>query len=102
MNRERTVRDISKKKEGWFPTGLPLLNSDPNVGVGYGVRFFLINNGKKSDPFFEYTPYRFRMFAQYFNTTKNRQYQDISFDAPYVFDSKWRLRGDLIYDTNHN
>ncbi|MBE8355767.1 peptide-binding protein, partial [Leptospira interrogans serovar Pomona] len=55
--------DICKKKEGWFPTGLPLLNSDPNVGVGYGVRVFLINNGKKTDPFFEYTPYRFRMFA---------------------------------------
>ncbi|PJZ53551.1 Omp85 family outer membrane protein [Leptospira adleri] len=94
--------DICKKKEGWFPTGLPLLNSDPNVGVGYGIRVFLINNGKKSDPFFEYTPYRFRMFAQYFNTTKNRQYQDVSFDAPYVFDSQWRLRGDLIYDTNPN
>ncbi|TGJ99665.1 peptide-binding protein [Leptospira semungkisensis] len=100
--RQLCKKDLDKKKEGWFPTGLPLLNSDPNTGVGYGVRVFAYNNGTKDDPFFEYTPYKFRIYAQYFNTTKHRQYQDIAFDAPYVFGTQWRLRGEGVYDANPN
>ncbi|EQA43912.1 outer membrane protein, OMP85 family [Leptospira broomii serovar Hurstbridge str. 5399] len=102
QQRQLCKKDLIKKKEGWFPTGLPLLNSDPNSGVGYGVRIFAYNNGKRDDPFFEYTPYKFRIYAQYFNTTKNRQYQDIAFDAPYVFGTQWRLRGEGVYDANPN
>ncbi|TGK56084.1 peptide-binding protein [Leptospira wolffii] len=102
QQRQLCKKDLEKKKEGWFPTGLPLLNSDPNTGVGYGVRVFAYNNGTKDDPFFEYTPYKFRIYAQYFNTTKQRQYQDIAFDAPYVFGTQWRLRGEAVYDANPN
>ncbi|TGK00424.1 peptide-binding protein [Leptospira selangorensis] len=100
--RQLCKKDLEKKKEGWFPTGLPLLNSDPNTGIGYGIRVFAYNNGKKEDPFFEYTPYKFRIYAQYFNTTKQRQYQDVAFDAPYVFGTQWRLRGEGVYDANPN
>ncbi|TGK44492.1 Omp85 family outer membrane protein [Leptospira andrefontaineae] len=96
------IKDLIKKKEGWFPTGLPLLNSDPNTGIGYGVRLYVYNNGSKSDPFFDYTPYRFKMYVQYFNTTKNRQNQNITFDAPFIFDTQWRLRGEAAYDANPN
>ncbi|MCE9501546.1 MAG: DUF5982 domain-containing protein, partial [Leptospira sp.] len=95
-----SVKDAEKKKEGWYPTGLPLVNSDPNTGVGFGARVLLFNNGNKSDPFFEYTPYRTRIFAQYFNTTKNYQYHWLSLDAPYVFNTKWRVRSDAIYESN--
>lgn len=102
QQRQLCKKDLLKKKEGWFPTGLPLLNSDPNTGVGYGVRVFAYNNGTKDDPFFEYTPYKFRIYAQYFNTSKNRQYQDIAFDAPFVFGTQWRLRGEGVYDANPN
>lgn len=84
------------KKKGWYPTGLPLINSDPNEGIGYGVRVYGYNNGKKSDPFFEYTPYRLRFFAQYFNTTKNAQYHQLSLDMPYVANTQWRLRADAL------
>ncbi|MCK6380479.1 MAG: outer membrane protein assembly factor [Leptospiraceae bacterium] len=94
------VKDVEKKKEGWYPTGLPLVNSDPNTGIGYGARVLLFNNKSKSDPFFEYTPYRTRIFAQYFNTTKNYQYHWISLDSPYIADSKWRVRADAIYESN--
>ncbi|EMF70740.1 hypothetical protein LEP1GSC083_1226 [Leptospira interrogans serovar Pyrogenes str. L0374] len=40
-------KDLDNKKEGWYPTGLPLINSDPNEGIGYGVRVYGYNNGKK-------------------------------------------------------
>lgn len=89
-------KDLDNKKEGWYPTGLPLINSDPNEGIGYGVRVYGYNNGKKSDPFFEYTPYRLRFFAQYFNTTKNAQYHQLSLDMPYVANTQWRLRADAL------
>ncbi|MDI7228464.1 DUF5982 domain-containing protein [Leptospira santarosai] len=89
-------KDLDNKKEGWYPTGLPLINSDPNEGIGYGVRVYGYNNGKRNDPFFEYTPYRFRFFAQYFNTTKNAQYHQLSLDTPYVANTRWRLRADAL------
>src|SRR6218665_3968709 len=41
-------RDLKIKKEGGYITGLPLLNSDPNNGIGYGVRVFYYYNGERS------------------------------------------------------
>ncbi|MCZ8344637.1 MAG: DUF5982 domain-containing protein [Leptospira sp.] len=95
-------RDFKNKKEGGYFTGLPLINSDPNVGIGYGARVLYFYNGEKTSPLFEYTPYRYRVFAQYFNTTRNAPYHWASLDAPYLFDTKWRLRADLIYQRNPN
>ncbi|WP_167884368.1 Omp85 family outer membrane protein [Leptospira ilyithenensis] len=89
-------KDLAQKNEGWYPTGLPLINSDPNEGIGYGVRAYMYNNGKKTDPLFEYTPYRLRFFAQYFNTNKNAQYHQLSLDMPFIADTKWRLRADAF------
>ncbi|PJZ68077.1 peptide-binding protein [Leptospira perolatii] len=88
------AKDLVVKKDGWYPTGLPLLNSDPNEGFGYGVRVYAYNNGRKIEPLFEYTPYRVRFFAQYFNTTKNAQYHQLSLDMPYIANTQWRLRAD--------
>lgn len=95
-------RDINNKREGGYFTGLPLINSDPNVGIGYGARVLYFFNGEKSNPLFEYTPYKYRIFAQYFNTTRNAPYHWVSLDAPFVMDTKWRARADLIYDRNPN
>ncbi len=95
-------RDVTNKKESGYFTGLPLINSDPNVGVGYGARVLYFQNGTRKDPFFEYTPYRYRVFAQYFNTTRNAPYHWASLDAPYIFDTQWRVRADLIYSRNPN
>ncbi|EQA37797.1 outer membrane protein, OMP85 family [Leptospira inadai serovar Lyme str. 10] len=89
-------KDLDQKKEGWYPTGLPLINSDPNEGIGYGVRAYAYNNGKKSDPLFDYTPYRVRFFAQYFDTNKNAQYHQLSLDMPFIANTQWRLRADAF------
>ncbi|MDF3818372.1 DUF5982 domain-containing protein [Leptospira sp. 96542] len=89
-------KDLDDKLEGYYPTGLPLINSDPNEGIGYGVRGYLYDNGLKSDPLFDYTPYRMRFFAQYFNTNKNAQYHQLSLDMPFIADTQWRLRADAF------
>ncbi|MCS6983588.1 MAG: outer membrane protein assembly factor [Leptospiraceae bacterium] len=104
LERKRRLaqRDIDKKKEGGFFTGLPLVNFDPNTGVGYGVRLFYFNNGKRGDPLFEYTPYRHQLFVQYFATTLGWQYHWIDYDAPYIFDSLFRIRTGIIFDRNIN
>lgn len=94
--------DLVNKKEGWYPTGLPLLNSDPINGIGYGLRLFLYDNSRKTDPFFPYTPYRTRIYIQYFNSTKNAQYHEINLDSNYIFNTPWRLRASSAYDKNPN
>lgn len=92
-------KDFIKKKEGGFFTGLPLVNSDPNNGIGYGARVIYFQNGKITDEKFAYSPYKYRLFAQYFATTGGSTFHMIDFDAPYIFDSLFRLRTGLILDS---
>ena len=65
--------DLADKKEGVYVTGVPELSSDPINGFGYGAEGALYFNGKKTDPFFKYTPYRAEITAVLFNTTKSRR-----------------------------
>jgi len=92
--------DIDKKVVGGYVTGLPLVNSDPNTGFGFGARAFYFNNGKRDGAMFEYTPYRLRTYAQAFFTTKGWQFHTIDFDAPYLFDSPYRLRANVVFEKN--
>ena len=94
--------DVKKKKEGWYVTGLAGPFSDPNFGSGIGGRVLLFNNKTKDDPFFEYTPYRHRIFFNPSMTNKNAHYHWLDWDAPFIFDSQWRVRTSLIYDRNPN
>jgi hypothetical protein len=94
--------EVSKKPEGWFPTGIGGPFSDPNNGAGFGGRVFLFNNGDKADPFFAYTPYRQRFFLNLSTTTKNADYHWLDFDAPYFLNTQWRVRASAIYDRNPN
>jgi hypothetical protein len=95
-------QDVTKKKEGWFVTGVGGPFSDPNNGFGVGGRVFLFNNGKKEDPFFEYTPYRHRFFLNLSQTTRNAIFHQLDWDAPYLFNSTWRARASAILDSNPN
>lgn len=97
-----STEELAKKKEGWFPTGIGGPFSDPNNGAGFGGRVFLFNNGKKDDPFFAYTPYRQRFFFNYSNTTRNAQFHQLDFDAPYFLDTQWRVRANAIYERSPN
>lgn len=94
--------DLANKKEGTYATGVPDLSSDPVNGFGYGFEGTIYFNGKKSDPFFKYTAYRAALNITLFNTTRNQREIKIGWDIPYIFDTKWRLRGEIAYEINPN
>jgi hemolysin activation/secretion protein len=94
--------DLKNKKEGTYVTGVPRFSSDPVNGFGYGVEGMLYYNGKKSDPFFNYTPYRRKLTIELFNTTKNQNEVVLGLDIPYIFNSKWRFRVEGIYENDPN
>ncbi|MBC8135020.1 MAG: hypothetical protein H8F28_03930, partial [Fibrella sp.] len=86
--------DLKKKREGLFVTGLPDISSDPVAGTGYGVRGTIYWNGKRDDPLFAYTPYRAKLNVNAFFTSNNAQEFTLSYDAPYVNGSRWRIKVD--------
>src|SRR5947208_15835112 len=93
-------RDLEEKKEGRYFTGLPLANSDPDTGFGFGARAYLFDNGEKCDALFRYTPYRMRAYAQLFATTTAYQYHTVDLDMPYVDREPVRIRASLVYERN--
>ena len=94
--------DIKDKKEGAYLTGTPDFSSDPVNGVGYGGEGSIYFNGKRSDPFFNYTAYRLKIDFIVFNTTKNQREFFVKLDVPYIFNTKWRLRVEGGYEANPN
>jgi hypothetical protein len=102
LKRKRVLndKDFAKKKEGGFFTGLPLVNSDPNTGFGYGARVFFFQNGQKEDPLFRRTPYRHQIYAQFFQTTYGYQYHELNWDSPYIMNSLFRVRSAIVFEKN--
>lgn len=94
--------DLAAKKEGLYFTGIPDISSDPVNGQGIGAEGSVFFNGKKSNPFFEYTPYRAEIRLAFFITNKLQKEIKLGFDIPYVFNTKWRLRGEAAYEANPN
>src|ERR1035437_4244819 len=79
--------ELADKKEGVYVTGIPDISYDPVNGLGYGGEGFLFFTGKRSDPFFEYTPYRAQINLALFNTTNNEREIKIGWDIPYIFNT---------------
>ncbi len=97
-----SAEDLENKKEGMYVTGVPDISSDPVNGFGIGVEGSLFFNGKKSDPFFQYTPYRSKLDIAIFYTTKQEREIKVAYDVPYIFNTKWRLRMEAAYEVNPN
>jgi hypothetical protein len=95
-----TPTDLGRKVEGSYVTGLPLIDSDPDTGLGFGARAYWYWDGPRSDPFFAYTPYRHQVYAQLFATTNGFQEHTVDWDAPYLAGSPLRLRATASYIQN--
>jgi hypothetical protein len=93
-----TQEECDKKKEGWYVTGLPLINFSSDTGVGYGVRLFLYNNGARGQDYFCNTPYLTQVYAQFFQTTLGKQYHEFHWDQYRLFGTNLRLSSSLIYE----
>ena len=94
------AQDLAQKKPGTYFTGLPLVDSDPDTGFGFGARGYAYWDGPREDPLFGYTPYRHRLYAQVFATTNGYQQHVLDYDAPYLFDGPLRLRAQIYYEKN--
>ena len=94
--------DLLNKKEGVYVTGLPDFSSDPINGFGYGGEALIFFNGKKNDPFFQYTAYRAELGVTLFNTSREQREVALHLDVPYIFNTKWRLRIETAYESNPN
>ncbi len=88
--------ELEDKKEGTFITGIPQFQFDPIRGFGVGGNVFLLINKDKSDPFFDYTPYRHRLSTEFFFFQNGRVRYALNYDSPYILNSKWRLRADAV------
>jgi hypothetical protein len=71
--KQLSEEDLNNKKEGIYVTGVPDISSDPVNGFGYGAEGSVFFNGKRSDPFFKFTPYRAELGIAIFNTTKEQR-----------------------------
>jgi len=94
--------DLAHKKEGTYITAIPQFSSDPVNGFGYGAEGMLYFNGKKTDPLFNYTPYKTKLSLSVFNTTKSQNEVVLGLDMPYIFKSKWRVRVEGTYENDPN
>ncbi|MCC5920351.1 MAG: outer membrane protein assembly factor [Cyclobacteriaceae bacterium] len=94
--------DILTKKEGFFVTGFPDVEVDPIRGLGIGGRAFFYQNRDAQDPFFYYTPYRYRLSTDFKYFTNGRLQGGFNLDVPYIFNSPWRLRVDALYEFDPN
>lgn len=94
--------DLAKKNDGGYFTGLPLFAYSTDIGLGLGARVYYYWNGHRDDPRFAQTPYLYRLFVQGFVSTRGLQFHWLDFDAPKIFESKYRVRSQLIYQRNIN
>lgn len=88
--------ELVNKKQGMYITGIPRFEFDPIRGIGIGAGVQLYQNGAVSDPFFPYTAYRHRLNAEFFIFENGRIRYAFNYDAPYIFNSRWRIRADWV------
>lgn len=101
-DKKLNVEKLSHKKEGFYFNGLPLFSADPVRGQGGGFRANLFFNGKKTDEYFEYQPYQFKVSSQLYQSSQGAKNYFISLDSPYIFDTAFRWKSSLGWDYNPN
>lgn len=92
--------DLAKKREGSFVTGIPDFSSDPVTGFGFGVRTNVYWNGKRTNPFFAYTPYLVKLKANAAYYSSNAREIILSLDVPYYKGTRWRFKVDFKAQQN--
>jgi len=92
--------DLAKKREGTFITGIPDFSSDPVTGFGFGARTNIYWNGKRTNPFFAYTPYLAKLKANAAYYTSNAKELILSLDVPYYKGTRWRFKVDFKAQQN--
>lgn len=99
-SKQLSNEDVSNKKEGQFFTGYPRFEYDPVRGFSVGGLINFFQNKSKKDPFFYYSTYRHMASLKGFVFENGRIGIFFNYDAPFIFDSRWRLRINALYRIN--
>lgn len=92
--------NLEHKDAGNHVEGIPLIGYDSNIGFGLGVGGFYTMNGQKSDPLFRVEPYQHRFFVQAWFTTGGFQQHMLTYDAPYIGGTPYRIRAAALFERN--
>ncbi len=92
--------DVDNKKDGYYFTGLPEIGYDPSTGFELGALGDFFVNGPRTSPWFRYAPYRHHVQAQVNFSTLGYQQHYVSYDAPYVFGTPFRVRANVMFERN--
>ncbi len=99
-SRKIDVEELKSKREGSFITGLPSISSDPVTGIWYGGSGYYIENGKKLNPLFAYSPYVYRVSVDYYQSSVGAKYYGAGIDLPFFRDTPYRINLYGFYDRN--
>ncbi len=95
-------RELSNKKEGHHGMIFPGPGYDPDLGFVIGAVAGYYNNGKRSDPFFAYEPYKYGISYLGSWSTNGLFSSIVDIDVPYVKNTTYRVRTRLSYVRNLN
>jgi outer membrane protein assembly factor BamA len=88
---------LEKKEEGNYFTIIPAIGFDVDTGFNFGSFMELYDNGSQTDPFFRSTPYRRKIFLGAVGGTNGYGRGRFGLDAPYAWQSPWRIRTDVDF-----
>ena len=91
---------LREKREGRYVTGMPAIGWDDEEGFNLGAFAEFYDNGSKDDPFFRTAPYRRKAFLGAVFATAGVIRILGRWDQPYINDSPYRLRVDLLVEEN--
>lgn len=94
--------ELAVKKEGSFITGVPGYAVDPITGTWLGGSFYYTENGKKTDPLFEYAPYKYKISTDVYQSLKSAKYYTLGIDLPFIYNTPFRLNTFMVLETNPN
>jgi hypothetical protein len=99
-SRRIDAEELKSKREGSFITGLPSISSDPVTGIWYGGSGYYIENGKKTNPLFAYSPYVYRVSVDFYQSSVGAKYYGAGIDLPFFRDTPYRINLYGFYDRN--
>lgn len=100
-----TPEDLQRKKEGWYPLGLPFANGNTDFGFGAGGGIYLFYTGHRTNaagapnPQFSRWPYEIRLGLQLYFTTLGQQKHFLNLDIPRLGSDRFALSAEASWWT---
>lgn len=93
-------RQLAQKKEGNSIVVLPGPSYSPDLGFIIGALVGYYQNGTRDDPYFAYAPYQYAATMLLSWSTEGMYSALADWDAPYVWNTPYRIRARFWYQRN--